>query len=324
MNTKEVTPRVSVLLPVRNSGKFLKDALNSITAQSFKDFEVIVMDGESTDGSLRILNEYSKKYPNIKVFSEPDESHYHAIHKALDRAVGDFVFILSASDGYVDRDWFKKCVDAFENDSTISLVWGIPMYTTEDGRIIGPAYTYSHFLKRSGVGVNPSRSRMGTLKWIIKKFKLGELVSTAKKINTRNLRTMARILLGATNIPQKQEWFHYWLRTGQIFPDGNMCVAEKPLRRCLKLYRPGVNEPGSWMSFFFNFNANGYLSYGIPTPANFARLHRGQNTEVVKDFDEEDRVKYFSKLKKFRREYIRSQNAFAFVDRDGNAIVKIK
>jgi len=321
MDTTKGNPRISVLLPSFNSGAFLKDALDSIVVQSYKSWEVIVMDGGSTDGSLEILKEYSEMNPKIRVFSEPDESHYDAIHKALERAGGDFFYILSASDGFLDKDWFKKCMDVMEKDKTVSLVWGIPMDASEDGKILRPAYTYTHFFKESdGPGHNNKRKMHISVR-ILRKFKLSYVFALVKKINRWNLNTLVRIFGASMDIPQKKDWFFYWLNTGQIFPDGNMCVAKKPLSECLSLYSEGVNEPGSWMSFFFDFNSKGYLSYGLATPASFGRFHEMQNTEVVKAHDDRDRIKYFKRLKKFRQDFYRHPDGFKFIDRYGDGIL---
>ena len=59
--------KLSIIVPVFNSGAYLKDCLDSLVSQSLKDIEIICIDDASTDESLDILKSYSLKYPQIKV-----------------------------------------------------------------------------------------------------------------------------------------------------------------------------------------------------------------------------------------------------------------
>ena len=70
-------PKVSIIVPVYNSGKYLKTCLDSLVRGTLKDIEIIAIDDCSTDNSLLILEEYAKKHPNIKVYHK---NHY--LHSA--------------------------------------------------------------------------------------------------------------------------------------------------------------------------------------------------------------------------------------------------
>lgn len=59
--------KISIIIPVYNVEKYLRECLDSILAQSYKDFEIILVDDGSTDSSGNICDEYSMKYENIKV-----------------------------------------------------------------------------------------------------------------------------------------------------------------------------------------------------------------------------------------------------------------
>ena len=63
-------PKISVIIPVYNTEKYLKKCFSSLFAQSFQDFEIICVDDGSSDGSLRILNEYASRDSRIKVLSQ--------------------------------------------------------------------------------------------------------------------------------------------------------------------------------------------------------------------------------------------------------------
>ena len=60
-------PKVSVIIPVYNSEKYIKSCLNSVLEQSFKDYEIIAINDGSTDNTLKILKNYSLKHNNFKL-----------------------------------------------------------------------------------------------------------------------------------------------------------------------------------------------------------------------------------------------------------------
>lgn len=321
MDTDKSNPRISVLIPSYNGEKFLVDTLNSVINQSYENWEAIVMDGGSTDNTLDILKAYTLKYPNIHVFSESDEGPYHAIHKATKEAKGDFFYVLAISDGYLDKNWFKDCMDIMNRDNEISLVWGIPMDAADDGRIIGPGYIYSHFLLREQENGYRESS---IIKKLISKFAYGlknpsQFIALFRKINMRNLSALGHMIT-PKKPPQKQEWFKYWLSTGTIFPDGNSCVSRQAFFECMPPYKMGTREPGDWMGFYFNFNTRGYLAYCIPKPANFSKTHGGQISEIFHNYNDKNRRDYFKKLKEFRKKIIIYPEMVKFISRDGNPI----
>ena len=123
------SPKISVITPSLNHGRFLRDTIESILIQSYKNFEHIIVDGGSTDDTINILNQY----PHIQWISEKDESILEAYRKAIAISKGEYIIQCCVSDGFLNKDWFKKCVEILEADDEISLVWGFPQYMTEDG-----------------------------------------------------------------------------------------------------------------------------------------------------------------------------------------------
>lgn len=68
------TPQISVLMTVFNAGKYLAESVESILAQSFKDFEFVIVDDASTDGSVAVLESYASRDPRIRLICNPQNS----------------------------------------------------------------------------------------------------------------------------------------------------------------------------------------------------------------------------------------------------------
>jgi len=125
-------PKISILTPSKNSARFLRSTIESITQQSFTDYEHVVVDSESTDETIDILREYD----HIRWISEPDRHTDEGIWKAAQIARGEYIMLICVSDGYLDKDWFAKCVQVLDNDPEVSLVYGVAQHMTEDGRLV--------------------------------------------------------------------------------------------------------------------------------------------------------------------------------------------
>lgn len=91
-------PKVSIVIPVYNTEKFLVRCLNSVLCQSVPDVEIICVNDGSTDGSLAILQEYAAKDNRIKVISQENKGQSAARNRALRAVNGEYVFFLDSDD----------------------------------------------------------------------------------------------------------------------------------------------------------------------------------------------------------------------------------
>lgn len=110
--------KISIVTVCYNSARTIRDAIDSVLSQSYRDIEHIVVDGASTDGTVDIIREYGDRI--AKVVSEPDRGIYDAMNKGIGLATGDIVGILNSDDVFATNDAVKKIVDAFD-DSTDGL-----------------------------------------------------------------------------------------------------------------------------------------------------------------------------------------------------------
>lgn len=97
---KTSPPKISIGLVVYNGVEHIRSALDSIVRQSYKNIELIVVDGGSTDGTQDVLNEYAE---HISVLvSEPDKGIYDAMNKVCSLATGDWLIFLGCDDVLLD------------------------------------------------------------------------------------------------------------------------------------------------------------------------------------------------------------------------------
>lgn len=103
--------KLSIIVPVFNSGAYLKDCLDSLVSESLKDIEIICIDDASTDESLDILNGYAKKYPQIKVFQNKINMGQGYTRNIGIKASGTYVGFVD-SDDYVSKTMYENMFNA--------------------------------------------------------------------------------------------------------------------------------------------------------------------------------------------------------------------
>ena len=112
--------RLSIVCLNKDHADYLEDNLLSVAAQKFGDFEYLVADGGSTDGSLDILS----KHAFVTVLPGSDSSRDEGVLRAISAASADYVMFTTSTDGYLTRNWFAKVVETLDGDGEVSLVWG--------------------------------------------------------------------------------------------------------------------------------------------------------------------------------------------------------
>lgn len=105
--------KISVIVPVYNTRKFLKKCLDSIINQTFKDIEIICINDGSTDKSLSVLNEYALKDNRIKIINQQHAGVSCARNEGLKIAAGEYISFVD-SDDWIDLDFLEKLYNAAE------------------------------------------------------------------------------------------------------------------------------------------------------------------------------------------------------------------
>ncbi|MBI3879211.1 MAG: glycosyltransferase [Verrucomicrobia bacterium] len=124
-------PKISVVTPTFNCVHTVRETIESVRSQDYPNWEHLVMDGGSTDGTLDILREY----PHLNWVSEKDEGHYHAMNKGVLKATGDVVNILNADDCY-RPGVLRQVAEAFAAHPDWDGLFGDIIYVDGAGREI--------------------------------------------------------------------------------------------------------------------------------------------------------------------------------------------
>lgn len=125
-------PKISIVTATFNSASTIRDTLESILNQTYPNYEVIIEDGLSKDNTIQVVNEYKPLFgERLKIFSEKDSGIYDAMNKGLSHTSGDVVGILNSDDFYYDNSVLEKIAKAFQDDSTLSCVYGDLVFVKE-------------------------------------------------------------------------------------------------------------------------------------------------------------------------------------------------
>ncbi|MEI7958496.1 MAG: glycosyltransferase [Verrucomicrobiota bacterium] len=126
-------PPVSVLMPVYNAARYLAEAVESIRAQTFGDFELIAVDDGSTDRSLKILQQFANADSRVKIVSRPNTGIVGALNDGLSVAGGEFVARMD-SDDLATPARFAKQLAAMQQDRECVALGSAVLFTDPKGR----------------------------------------------------------------------------------------------------------------------------------------------------------------------------------------------
>lgn len=123
--------KVSIITATYNSEKTVADTIDSVLRQTYKDVELIIVDGASTDNTLAVVDRYKPVLGDrLKVISEKDEGLYYAMNKGIAAATGEVVGILNSDDFYTSSNILEEVVHKL-SDPNIDAVYGDVHYVNE-------------------------------------------------------------------------------------------------------------------------------------------------------------------------------------------------
>ncbi len=136
-------PRLSIGLPVYNGENFLAESLDALLGQSYENFELIISDNASTDGTADICRRYEKQDSRIRYIRQPRNIGCAPNHNFVTRQARGELFKSASHDDLYARDLLRLCIDALDEHPDVVLAhsWSAVIddsgAVTESGRLPG-------------------------------------------------------------------------------------------------------------------------------------------------------------------------------------------
>lgn len=142
-------PRICIVTPSFNQGEFLEETIQSVISQNYPNLDYIIIDGGSTDDSVKIIKKY-EKYLSYWI-SEKDAGLYYALQKGFSKSSGEIMGWIN-SDDLLHRKSLFVLANIFDNNAQVNWIQGHPSMYDESGMVVDVhdhVYSKYHFyLKR--------------------------------------------------------------------------------------------------------------------------------------------------------------------------------
>ena len=125
-------PKLSIIIPVYNSEKYLPECLDSILSQDFREFEVICVNDASTDGSVEILDRYAKRDARFRILTQVHGGPGAARNLGMARATGEYLYFMDSDDYLAVENAFSFMVEEMESRSLDILFFGTDLVFEND------------------------------------------------------------------------------------------------------------------------------------------------------------------------------------------------
>ncbi len=121
---KNNLPKASVIIPVYNAENTLHYCIDSILKQTYKNFEIILINDGSRDKSLNIIKEYKKRYPDkIQIYDQPNQGVAETRNRGIKYSRGKYLFFVD-NDDYIDNNYIETFIDSIEKTSADVVIGG--------------------------------------------------------------------------------------------------------------------------------------------------------------------------------------------------------
>jgi len=156
---KKTLPRISIITPSFNQGRFIRQTIDSVLSQNYPNLEYIVMDGGSTDSTLSILRSYGSK---VIWESKKDKGQSDALNKGFKRASGEIIAYLNSDDVYLPNTLFTVGEYFLEHQKAMWVTGDYFIIDADNKKIQSYVVSYKKYLRNK-----PSFARLCVANYII-------------------------------------------------------------------------------------------------------------------------------------------------------------
>ena len=143
-------PKVSVIIPVYNTEKYVRQAVESILLQTLKDIEIIIVNDGSTDGSMTILEELAAQDERIKLFSQENQGQSIARNFALQKVGGKYLYFMD-SDDYLENEALELCFEKAESNNLDFVLFDAEILNPQDTTAIDITYQRTQIMDEESI-----------------------------------------------------------------------------------------------------------------------------------------------------------------------------
>ena len=149
-----MSPFFTIVIPTYNAEKTISVVLDSIITQTFKNYEVVIIDGRSSDNSLKIISYFQEKWNNIRLISEHDKGIYDAMNKGIEIAKGEWLLFLGSDDILYNLRVLDQAMTKINANLGKKFFYGNVLINgdtgwAKDGEIYDGPFTIGKLLKRN-------------------------------------------------------------------------------------------------------------------------------------------------------------------------------
>lgn len=142
--TTKSYPKVSIVTPSYNQGKFIEKTIRSVLCQDYANLEYIIVDGLSSDETIEVIQKYDS-YIDVALI-EKDNGQADALNKGFSLCTGDILAYLNSDDCYINKEVISQVVHYFNNHPDVDVIYGQRKFIDENGQFVH-LYPYKPFSK---------------------------------------------------------------------------------------------------------------------------------------------------------------------------------
>lgn len=217
---------ISVITVSYNSAMTIADTVRSVARQTYQDIEHLVIDGQSSDDTVRVVE--ANRHPGLILSSETDNGIYDAMNKGLSRATGEVIGFLNSDDFYADATVLQKVADVFQDES-VEACYADLVYVTPDNSRVARYWKSKPFVRgdfaKGWCPAHPTfyirKSALQRLGMFDQSFKLAADVEFMMRYLESGViksiyipQTFVRMRLGGMT---NQSWVNVWKQNKEIF-----------------------------------------------------------------------------------------------------------
>lgn len=148
---KEKTPLLSIIIPVYNSEKYIKECINSIVTQKSHNYELIIVDDGSTDNTPTICQQFSKEFSCVKYFRTPNQGVSGTRNMGIEKSRGSYIWFVDSDDKIV-----REAISSILNklDDCDCLIFGFAKFSKNNSKIL----KYQNTIIKSQTAINRALS----------------------------------------------------------------------------------------------------------------------------------------------------------------------